>query len=97
MTGVADCGNLLTAAGFTLPTVDSDAFTIEYPSVPALWERLQAMGESNAALTRRGGSRRDTLLAAAAAHAAMSPPSSEPGDGAVPAASVMAAVARGPT
>ena len=68
---LADAGNLLTAAGFALPLVDADTFTIEYPSPPALFRHLKAMGEGNAALGARQGARRDTLLATAAAYAAL--------------------------
>jgi NADH dehydrogenase [ubiquinone] 1 alpha subcomplex assembly factor 5 len=67
MVAVADAGNLLTAAGFALCTVDADTFTIEYPSAAALFRHLRAMGESNAALGARGGAR-PALLRAAGAH-----------------------------
>ena len=68
---LADAGNLLTAAGFALPLVDADTFSIEYPSVPALFRHLQGMGENNAALGMRQGARRDTLLSTAAVYAAL--------------------------
>ena len=68
MMRVADAGNLLAGAGFGLPLVDTDSFTIEFPSAAALFEHLRAMGESNAALGARPGVRRDTLLATAAAY-----------------------------
>jgi NADH dehydrogenase [ubiquinone] 1 alpha subcomplex assembly factor 5 len=86
MMGVADAGNLLSAAGFGIPTVDSDVFTIEYPSPVAVMEHLQAMGEASAALGARPGARPGTVLAAAAAYQAMygnNTPGS--GDGSVPA------------
>ena len=71
MMRVADAGNLLAGAGFGLPLVDTDSFTVEYPSAAALFHHLRAMGESNAALGARPGVRRDTLLAAAAAYSAL--------------------------
>ena len=71
MMRVADAGNLLAGAGFGLPLVDTDSFTVEFPSAAALFEHLRAMGESNAALGARPGVRRDTLLATAAAYSAL--------------------------
>jgi NADH dehydrogenase [ubiquinone] 1 alpha subcomplex assembly factor 5 len=71
MMRVADAGNLLAGAGFGLPLVDTDSFTVEYPSAAALFHHLRAMGESNAALGARHGVRRDTLLATAAAYSAL--------------------------
>ena len=62
---VRDVGGLLTKAGFKLLTVDVDDIIVEYPSVFALMTDLQAMGESNAALTaEKAGLRRDVMAAA---------------------------------
>ncbi|EWM23628.1 putative methyltransferase mitochondrial-like protein [Nannochloropsis gaditana] len=63
---VADCGSLLQAAGFALPTVDVDTITVSYPDALVLMEHLQGMGESSAILTRRPYVSRETFLAAAA-------------------------------
>ena len=61
---VRDIGGLLTKAGFKLLTVDVDDIIVDYPSVFALMADLQAMGESNAALTaEKSGLRRDVLAA----------------------------------
>jgi len=49
---VSDCGNLLSGAGFALPTVDSDLVRIPYPDAWTLMEHLQGMGENNANLIR---------------------------------------------
>lgn len=68
---VTDAGNLLQSAGFAIPTIDSDVFTIEYPSPGHLFTHLQKMGDSNVSLGMRGGARPDTLLAAAAAYQSM--------------------------
>jgi NADH dehydrogenase [ubiquinone] 1 alpha subcomplex assembly factor 5 len=68
MMNASDAGNLISGAGFGLPTVDVDTISIEYPSAGSLFDHLRAMGESNAAIGARGGSRRDTLLATAAAY-----------------------------
>lgn len=57
-------GSLLSRAGFKLLTVDVDDIVVEYPSTFALMQDLQAMGESNCALTREmGGLRREVLVA----------------------------------
>ena len=62
---VRDVGGLLTKAGFKLLTVDVDDIIVEYPSIFALMMDLQAMGESNAALTaQKGPLSRDVLAAA---------------------------------
>lgn len=62
---VRDIGGLLQSAGFNLLTVDVDDIVVDYPSIFALLEDLQAMGESNAALGREAsGIRRDVLVAA---------------------------------
>lgn len=61
---VRDMGGLLQRAGFRLLTVDVDDIVVEYPSMFALMQDLQAMGESNCTLTREiNGLKRDVLLA----------------------------------
>lgn len=61
---VKDMGSLLSRAGFKLLTVDVDDIVVGYPSTFALMQDLQAMGESNCALTREmGGLRREVLVA----------------------------------
>jgi len=61
---IRDIGGLLTKAGFKLLTVDVDDIIVDYPSVFALMTDLQAMGESNAALTaEKSGLRRDVMAA----------------------------------
>ncbi|CAN0127149.1 unnamed protein product, partial [Heterosigma akashiwo] len=62
---LADCGNLLQAARFSLPTIDTDTFVIEYDDAFELMEHLQGMGEGNATINRRQHVPRDTFLAAA--------------------------------
>lgn len=44
----SEMGSLLTRAGFSLTTVDTDEVTVNYPSMFELMEDLKAMGESNA-------------------------------------------------
>lgn len=62
---VRDIGGLLTKAGFKMLTVDVDDIIVDYPNMFALMADLQAMGESNAALTREpAGLRRDVMAAA---------------------------------
>lgn len=64
---VRDVGGLLQSAGFKLLTVDVDDIVVDYPSSFALMQDLQAMGESNAVLSREMGAiRRDVLVAAEA-------------------------------
>jgi NADH dehydrogenase [ubiquinone] 1 alpha subcomplex assembly factor 5 len=79
--GIADIGNLLGRAGFTMPTVDQESITIKYKDPFLLMHELQAMGENNAALGRRPAMRRETLFAAAAIYQQMYGDA----DGAVPA------------
>lgn len=71
MTDTRDVSNLLGRAGFTLLTVDIDEVTVNYPSMWELMEDLQAMGENNAILGRRGYFHRDTLAAASAIYKEM--------------------------
>lgn len=67
-----DAGSLLSRAGLNLPTVDIDTFTVRYADMFAVAEHIRTMGESNAAMHRRGGPMpRDTALAAAAIYSAM--------------------------
>ena len=61
---VRDIGGLLTKAGFKMLTVDVDDVVVDYPDTFALMQDLQAMGESNAVLSREmRGLRRDVLVA----------------------------------
>ncbi|KAF9690864.1 hypothetical protein EKO04_011087 [Ascochyta lentis] len=62
---VKDVGGLLQKAGFNLLTVDVDDIIVDYPDTFSLMKDLQAMGESNAVLSReKAGIHRDVLLAA---------------------------------
>lgn len=62
---VRDVGGLLQKAGFNLLTVDVDDIVVDFPDIFTLMTDLQAMGESNAVLTReKGGIHKDVLLAA---------------------------------
>lgn len=62
---VKDVGGLLQKAGFNLLTVDVDDIIVDYPDTFSLMKDLQAMGESNAVLSReKGPIQRDVLLAA---------------------------------
>ncbi|KAG6427912.1 hypothetical protein SASPL_112159 [Salvia splendens] len=68
---VRDAGNLLTRAGFTLPGVDVDEYTVRYNSALELIEHLRTMGETNALLQRNTSLKRDTALATAAIYESM--------------------------
>jgi NADH dehydrogenase [ubiquinone] 1 alpha subcomplex assembly factor 5 len=83
MVSASDMGSLLSAAGFSMPTLDVDKVVCDFEDAFVLMEELQGMGEANAAVGRRGAdgtppTSRDTLLAAAAAyHYRASMPTSE--------------------
>lgn len=68
---VRDAGNLLTRAGFALPTVDVDEITVRYPSAIELIDHLRSMGETNAVRERILTVNRDTALATAAVYQEM--------------------------
>ena len=78
---VADAGALLQAAGFNLPTVDTEVLTVRYPDAWTLWHHIRAMGDAHATVHRAGASR-ETLLAAAAIYQQLY---GDPEDGSVPA------------
>ena len=67
---VREIGGLLQRAGFALPVVDVDAFTLRYDSMFALCDELRAMGAANAQAKRsRRPLRRDVLMRAARIYA----------------------------
>lgn len=68
---VRDAGNLLTRAGFTLPGVDVEEYTVRYNSAIELIEHLRSMGETNALIQRSNILKRDTALATAAVYQTM--------------------------
>ncbi|XP_055808074.1 putative methyltransferase At1g22800, mitochondrial [Solanum dulcamara] len=68
---VRDAGNLLTRAGFTLPGVDVDEYTVQYSSALELIEHLRAMGETSALLQRSKVLKKETALATAAIYESM--------------------------
>jgi NADH dehydrogenase [ubiquinone] 1 alpha subcomplex assembly factor 5 len=64
---VKDVGGLLQRAGFNLLTIDVDDVIVDFPDMFALMKDLQAMGESNAVISReKGAIQKDVLLAAEA-------------------------------
>lgn len=67
LTDVRDAGNLLSRAGFALPTVDTDVITVRYAHPLALMADLRGMGESNTVLTRRRDLGHRAVLTRAAA------------------------------
>ncbi|KQJ91898.1 putative methyltransferase At1g22800, mitochondrial [Brachypodium distachyon] len=68
---VRDAGNLLSRAGFALPGVDVDRYTVKYNSALEIVEHLRAMGETNALFQRSPILKRDTALATAAIYQSM--------------------------
>ncbi|WP_343058560.1 methyltransferase domain-containing protein [Roseospira visakhapatnamensis] len=67
LTEVRDAGNLLSRAGFALPTADTEVITVRYETPLALMADLRGMGEANAVLTRRRDLGHRAVLARAAA------------------------------
>ncbi|KAK7866434.1 hypothetical protein R5R35_008961 [Gryllus longicercus] len=65
-TEVRDIGSLLTRAGFTMLTIDTDEIVVGYPTMFELMWDLKGMGENNAAWNRKLHLRRDVTVAAAA-------------------------------
>ena len=61
-------GGLLQRAGFALPVVDSDRFTVRYADMFALMHDLRAFGATNALVDRSRRFARRELFARAAAH-----------------------------
>lgn len=68
---VRDAGNLLTRAGFSLPGVDVDEYTVKYENALQLIEHLRSMGETNALVQRNNILNRDAALATAAVYQSM--------------------------
>jgi NADH dehydrogenase [ubiquinone] 1 alpha subcomplex assembly factor 5 len=68
MTRVSDVGSLLQAAGFALPTVDTEEVQVGYGTAAVLMEHLQGSGDSAAGTKSRAPLRCDTMLATAAAY-----------------------------
>ncbi|KAI9610097.1 hypothetical protein H4Q26_007095 [Puccinia striiformis f. sp. tritici PST-130] len=71
MTDSQSMSSLINRAGFSIPTIDTDEITVQYPSIFELMDDLRFMGESNAAINRRTFLKRDTLLAAASIYESM--------------------------
>lgn len=63
-----DAGNLLTRAGFALPTVDVDTFEMRYGSPAEVVQHLRLMAESSAFTGQRRRLRPGTALAASAVY-----------------------------
>ncbi|KAK9823525.1 hypothetical protein WJX72_003397 [[Myrmecia] bisecta] len=68
---VRDAGNLLTRAGFNIPSVDADDVTVHYRGAQELVEHLRTIGESNAVQQRRLTYRRRTAEAMYATYQSM--------------------------
>ncbi|KAL7290032.1 hypothetical protein TKK_0015761 [Trichogramma kaykai] len=65
-TEIRDIGSLMTQAGFTMMTIDTDELVIGYPSMFELLWDLKGMGESNAVKNRKLHMNKNTLFAASA-------------------------------
>ncbi|KAI1723959.1 ALG3 protein domain-containing protein [Ditylenchus destructor] len=59
-----DIAGLMTAAGFSMVTLDVDEIEVGYPNMFALMYDLQGMAESNANMKRSGNLKREVLIAA---------------------------------
>ena len=65
--GIADMGGLVQAAGFQIPTVDTDEIEVNYRDPFFLMRELQGMGENNASIAReRNAISKDVMVSAAA-------------------------------
>ena len=53
------------AAGFSLPTVDTDKVVVHYPDAWTLWHHLRAMGDSHAVLERSASSQAPSMVGGA--------------------------------
>jgi len=60
--GVSDIGNLLTKAGFSLPTVDTEVLSVNFRDAFILMRDLKGMGENNATLSRRKFTPKETIF-----------------------------------
>ena len=65
---IGDVGNLLTSHGFSMPTVDSEHFVVQFPDALTVMEYLRHMGESTADINRSKHVPRDVIIAAASAY-----------------------------
>ncbi|CAG2116211.1 unnamed protein product, partial [Medioppia subpectinata] len=61
-----DMGSLLSRAGFSLITLDTDEIKVNYPTIFELMHDLKGMAENNALLQRKSSLHRDSLLSSAA-------------------------------
>lgn len=68
---IRDIGDLLTRAGYSMLTIDTDEVKVNYPTMFELLEDLRGMAETNAAWNRNIHIKRDSLLAAAAIYKEM--------------------------
>ncbi|ODQ78093.1 hypothetical protein BABINDRAFT_40166 [Babjeviella inositovora NRRL Y-12698] len=64
MVDVKDVGGLMNKAKFNMLTVDVEDVVVDYPSIVALMEDLQLMGENNATFARTNYMQKDLLIAA---------------------------------
>jgi len=71
LTTIGDVGDLLTSAGFAIPTIDLQTFNVDYADPWVLMNDLRSMGESNASIHRRKNMSRDVLSATAAVYKVM--------------------------
>ena len=69
--GIGDVGNLLSRAGFALPTADQETLTVKYKDPFLLMHELQAMAEQNSLKRRKAFTSKETFLAAAAIYREM--------------------------
>lgn len=65
MVRLSDVANLISSAGFTLPTVDVERVVVTYSDMHTLMEHLRGMGETNALFAREIHYGRETFRRAA--------------------------------
>lgn len=61
-----DIGTLLNKSGFTMLTIDTDEFVVNYPTIFELMYDIKGMAENNATTNAKHYINRDSLLASAA-------------------------------
>ncbi|XP_051172079.1 arginine-hydroxylase NDUFAF5, mitochondrial [Leptopilina boulardi] len=82
---IRDIGSLMTRAGFTMLTIDTDEIVVGYPTMFELMWDLKGMAENNASRNRKLHLNRDTTMAAAAIYNQLYGKTKEDGSKYIPA------------
>lgn len=82
---IRDIGSLMTRAGFTMLTIDTDEIVVGYPTIFELMWDLKGMAENNASKNRKLHLNRDIILAAGAIYNQLYGKTKEDGSKYIPA------------